>query len=286
MWSDRHLALDLARATLGTPQRPFKLTLILTEKCHLRCAMCRLWEGRPSTGPSLAELTEVFARNPWFSWINLSGGELVARSDLDRVLDAMVHHERRLSVLDFPTAGQDPEATERLVRGVLARGVPRLFVTVSIDGPRALHDEIRGVDGAYDRALVTLRRLRALRSRRLRVCPGITVSARNAGSVEATVRALQEDVPGLEPREIHLNLAHHSPHYYRNDPSVVPEREAALAALAALPVGRDPLGLLQRLYRRLARGYVRRGHAALPCRATTVSIYVGADLRVHACSTW
>ncbi|MFO0982052.1 MAG: hypothetical protein U1E76_09985 [Planctomycetota bacterium] len=139
--------------------------------------------------------------------------------------------------------------------------------------------------GSCDRALETLRRLRAIRARGLRVCVGFTLSSANADALPATLAFLRAELPALARGDLHLNVAHHSVHYYRN----TPPRDlplAARAALDAVAVARDAFGLVEWLFRRQLRHYLAAGRTTIACRAIAASIFVGADLTVHPCSTW
>ncbi|MEW6746859.1 MAG: radical SAM protein [Planctomycetota bacterium] len=285
-WSAKHLLADIVRTRLGS-KRPFKLTFALTERCYHRCMICRLWESSPNGGPATDEVCRVFAMNRFFSWINLTGGELTARRDIETILATLLQTQPRLELLQFPTAGWLPEPTESIVRFLLQRGVPRLAVTVSVDGDRATHDRLRGRTGAYERAITTLARLRAISNRRLRVLAGLTLSRFNAHHVEDAIAALRAPPLSLSADEIHINLAHHSRHSYHNSPDVKPPAET-MPPLARL-TSRWPLGpvpLVETLYRRLTRRHQATGRCPLPCQAARASLHVGADLEVRPCSTW
>lgn len=206
--------------------RPARITAILTEQCHLRCDFCRLWEA-PHAGVPLDEWREVFRRNPFLRWVNLSGGELFARQGLVRFLEDVVEALPRLALLDFPTAGQRPVEAEEAVTALLSTKLPRLVVTVSLDGSEAFHDRMRGIEGSFARAVETLRRLRRLRSRRFDVVVGCTLTAEARLQADGLTEALRQRVPGFQEDELHFNLAHHSSHYYRNqDFTALPEAEA------------------------------------------------------------
>lgn len=270
---------------------PFKLTYVVTDECSCRCAICRLWQA-PRAGATGDEIEAVFAANPALSWINLSGGEVVERDDFAAVVGAAIGHTR-CAALDFPTAGQRPDRVVAGVRAALSAGAPRLFVTVSLDGPPEVHDSLRGTAGAFARALETIRELRRLRARRLTIAVGLTFSSRNARDPDATVGALLAAAPELDRRDLHFNLAHHAPHYYRNrpgdrpDPAMLPSLRAFFAAERArrgLP--RSPLDLLELAYWRLAEDFLATGRTPLPCSALASSVYLDPDLTVYPCATW
>src|SRR5262249_57551070 len=81
--------------------RPLKVTAVLTERCHLRCDFCRLWEA-PDPGVPTATWIEFFRANPFLRWVNLTGGELFAKERLDELLDGILVPLPRLGPLAFP----------------------------------------------------------------------------------------------------------------------------------------------------------------------------------------
>jgi MoaA/NifB/PqqE/SkfB family radical SAM enzyme len=280
----------LARAVWRARRRsfdPFKLTWIVTERCSLRCATCHLWADAPLAGPDLATVARVLRANRHLTWLNLSGGDLVERHDAVALLQAVADGLPDLALLDFPTAGQDPDATLAALQPALDSDIPRIYVTVSLDGPDALHDRLRGRPGAAARARETLRRLRAITRPGFQVAVGMTLSRYNVPAQPVSDgQALLP--PGIGARELHLNLAHHSAHYYRNREDVTPPPQGALALVDGLARrrgrSRSVLDLVERRYWKHARRFLTRGDTGLSCGALRASVYLGADLRVHPCT--
>jgi MoaA/NifB/PqqE/SkfB family radical SAM enzyme len=286
-WLGRaRLAAALLRAPI--PGRPLKITAIVTERCHLRCAFCRLWEA-PAVGASGAEWLAMFRANPFLRWVNLSGGELFAKESgpalralLTGIIDALPHVE----LLDFPTAGQRPDEVEAAVEALLSTRLPQLAVSVSLDGGPALHDELRGAAGALERAFQCFERLRRLRGPRLIVVAGCTLIERAEQQAATLAAELARRLPDFDPRELHFNLAHHSAHYYRNQEFTELPGRAALDVMARWPKPAGPLGFLERQYARLAPRALREGHPPTGCEALRRTVFVGPDLDVHPCTIW
>lgn len=240
---------------------------------------------------TLQEIDRFFQRNDRFSWINLSGGEIFLRPDLEEVLDVVLSRSRRLFLLDFPTTGQTPDQIESVIARTRERHrPPRWFVTVSLDGPPDLHDQIRGREGAFGRAVETYRRLSRLRTRDFRPFFGLTLQAANVDRVEETWRSLQKEIPQLAPEDLHVNYAHVSSHYYGNDESVLPPLEPARRELARLASERTsrwhPVAYLERRYQALLKSYLQTGRTPLPCAALAASCFIGDDWTVYPCSIY
>jgi Fe-coproporphyrin III synthase len=284
--ADAAFLLRALFAGRGRPPFPYKLTLAVTSRCNLRCEGCRIWE-QPGRDLPLAAVRALFARSPRLSWVDVTGGELFLRDDLPELFAAVLDGAPRLALLHFPTNGSLPDRVEKVVRDLLRRRPPRLVVTVSVDGPPALHDRLRGAEGSFARAVETFRRLRALPG--CRTLFGMTLSSANAGSVADTLAALRRAAPGVSPADLHLNLAHRSAHYYGN--AELPESregtgEALAGALNIRPFPLSPVAMAERRYLSLVPRYLASGRCPLPCRALAASCFVAPDGAVYPCVSW
>ncbi len=280
------LGARVARSNLGRGPRPFKLTLIVTLSCDTRCKMCNIWQRGNQGVMTLSEVERFFERNPRFSWINLSGGEIWTRPDITELIAAVISRSPDLYLLDFPTTGQQ---TARIVAGVeeiLRSGLPRLLVTVSLDGPRAVHEDIRRRKGAWDNAVATFARLRRLRSPRFDVFLGMTLSNFNEGQLFRTIEAVREEIPDLALREFHVNVAQSSSHYYEND-DLERTRDECLGDLATFLRQKGhrfhPVAWLERRYQRLSPAFLASGRTPLPCKALASSVFVDPRWNVYPC---
>jgi len=284
----------LAAALWRAPRRgrPLKVTAVLTERCHLRCDFCRLWE-KPDAGVSTSTWIDFFRANPFLRWVNLTGGELFAKERLDELLDAIVAALPKLELLDFPTAVQLPDATEATVKRLLATRLPRLAVTVSLDGGPELHDSLRGMPGAFERAFETFARLRGLfpaAKGRLTLVAGCTLTERAEEQERTLATELGRRLPDFRRGELHFNLAHVSPHYYRNaaDGTAAGLRanDGALAVLRRRASAHGALGWIERNYARLAARALHDNHPPMGCDALARTVFVAPNLTVHPCTIW
>ena len=273
---------------MGRPARgrPTRITAVLTERCHLRCSFCSLWD-QPDSGARVEEWIQLFEANPFLEWVNLTGGEIFAKQRLSGLLEAMVRALPGLNLLDFPTAGQQPERVVRVVEQLLKTRIPHLVVTVSIDGPQPLHDELRGVPGAFEKALDTYRQLHAIRNRRFRVVVGCTLTDQARSQADGLHQALTERVPGFNPDDIHFNLAHHSSHYYKNTSfDALPDDQAVQVLEQRRFFRAGPVGWAEWVYARTARQSLQEGFPTVGCQAAEQTVFVAPDLTVYPCSIW
>lgn len=126
----------------------------VTGKCNMRCAFCEWWKNdipELSTNKALAAIDSVCSLGvPFF---DLSGGEPLLRKDLIVLAKRVASHGCLVSMNTNGTLLNESRIGD----------VADVFdtVVVSLDGPREVHDRIRGVPGTYDKATEAIRLLKA-----------------------------------------------------------------------------------------------------------------------------
>ena len=285
-----HLGLSLLRATAARPPAPLKLNLCLTYWCQYKCKTCNIWQRKPTDELTTDEIAALVRENPRVNWVDLTGGEIFLRPDIDDVLDVVVRGWDRLSILHFPTNGF---LTDKIVRGterIAGRGPGRLIVTVSVDGDEALNDEIRGIKGGFRRQMQTFKALRRLPG--VSVALGVTLSTHNAGQFERTFAACAREIPGLTPDDVHLNVAQRSSHYYGNEgtPALAPDLDTTRTemrfyrSLRSAP--RSPSRILEHAYLNRLDEYLETGRTPMPCHALRSSCFIDPWGQVYPCITY
>jgi SynChlorMet cassette radical SAM/SPASM protein ScmF len=131
------------------------LYVYVTDQCNCRCRHCWIMpvEGGPSPAPTHYLPAELFeqvvleAKPLGLQTVKWTGGEPTIHPDLPRLLH--LQHEHGLRG-DMETNGI--EMTDALAQTMRECGIN--FVSLSLDGSTAeLHEFVRGVPGAYERAL-------------------------------------------------------------------------------------------------------------------------------------
>lgn len=287
------LARAVALSNLGDARYPYRLTYVVTYRCQLRCSSCKVWQRTADQELTLEQIDEFFSRSNRFSWVNLSGGELFLREDIEGIMEAVFRHCRQLYLLDFPTNGFATERiTETVARIIRDYRPPRLLVTISLDGPQELHDRLRGVGGSWEKAIGTFARLCRLRNRQFGVFFGMTLQPENADKFLETFREAQRRIPGLDYSDFHLNLVHSSRHYYGNEQPLTAETKKILKQnferIAGLrKLNRfSPVGLLERRYQRLVSKYLEEARTPVPCQALSASFFLDPRGDVYPCSIY
>jgi len=186
----------------------------VTYRCNSRCSMCGIWRFR---GTEQEMRPEEYDRLPaTLKDINISGGEPFLRDDLVDVVRRVADRCRSAKLI-ISTNGLEPDRVDDAIRDLRSL-YPRLGVGVSIDGVGSLHDDIRGVTGAFEKATATVERLKQAGLENIRV--GMTIGQDNLSQIKATY-----DLSRSLGVEFTCSLAQNSDHYFmtQDNKGVTPE---------------------------------------------------------------
>jgi len=128
-----------------------RFALQLTVYCNLKCKMCSVWEIRKHGVP--LELAEQLLRDAYELGAREfvpTGAESFMRKDFVEIVEyahALGYWHQSIVTNGTMIDGDD---FDRLAR------CPSIKLNISIDGPREIHDELRGA-GNYDKSVATAR---------------------------------------------------------------------------------------------------------------------------------
>jgi radical SAM protein with 4Fe4S-binding SPASM domain len=286
-----HLGAALLRSTITRPSAPLKLNLCLTYWCQYKCKTCNIWRRKPTDELTTDEVRALVRENPHINWVDLTGGEIFLRPDIDDVFEAILTGWSRLAILHFPTNGFQTDRIAGSVERIARHGSSaQIVVTVSLDGNEALNDEIRGIKGGFRRQIATFNALRRIPG--IVTALGMTLSTYNLHKFDETFAACARVCPGLEVGDVHLNVAQSSGHYYDNADlaSVAPEPSAARAVIAKYRklrgVPRSPVQLLEHAYLKNLDRFLATGRTPMPCHALRASCFIDPWGVVYPCITY
>ncbi len=179
---------------------PTNALFFITYRCSSRCTTCTMWRrGRTDEELSLEGWKKAVdeCASAGISNIEMFGGDALLRQD---VLFPLIKHARAKGVeCDVVTNGilLDEKIARQLV---LSR---TNLVAISIDGVGQTHDSIRGVPGAFERALAGLRHLKSARESLSpvaglpRLVINCTVSRRNVAELDPLVELAEKERPDV-----------------------------------------------------------------------------------------
>jgi MoaA/NifB/PqqE/SkfB family radical SAM enzyme len=268
------------------------LVILPHSRCNCRCVMCDIWRIRQIREITAADLEPHMdsLRKLKVQWVVFSGGEPLMHSDLSALARLLRREGIRTTLL---TAG----LTLARHAAQVARDMDD--VIVSIDGPREIHDRIRGVPDAYrrlERGILGLREHRAS----LPIHGRCTVQRSNFRHLRAAVGTAHE----LGLNSISFLAADMSSEAF-NHPAPQPLRAVANIALSMNEVDgliREIEGLIRDGQEEIQSGFIRESpeklqrivahysahlgliHFAAPrCNAPWVSAVIESDGAVRPC---
>jgi len=285
------LPLYVAFRRFGRPRLlPLSLVVSVTYRCNSRCLTCNIWQKR-SEEMRLEEWRKVFAKiGPVPYYLTFSGGEPFLREDIVEIV-AAAYEECRPAIITIPTNGLAwkvvPQKVEEIVK--VAPGA-QVGINLSLDdiGPR--HDNIRGVEGNYERALRTYEDLRRLNHPHLTLGIHTVVSRFNVErlpTIYSELKNLGADVYISEVAEEREELG-----TVGSDITPPPEKYA-LAADYLIAEAREfrASGLAKTTqafrgyYYELTKGILAERRQVIPCYAGWASGHIAPNGDIWTCCT-
>lgn len=149
--------------------------------CNCRCVMCDIWKRRDpdEIGADRFDRQLADIEKLGVEWVVFSGGEPLLHADLFRKAAELRRRGIRVTLL-----------SSGLLLSRHAGEITRNFddLIVSLDGPREIHDRVRGVARAFDLLAAGVERIHAEKSE-FPVAGRCTVQRANCGHLTATVAA-------------------------------------------------------------------------------------------------
>lgn len=216
------LVYDAVKA--NRTEKPFSLDYSVTFKCNAKCVQCNIWKRyiddpyKAHDELTVPEISKIFYSYRGIKSFGITGGEPFLRPDLDHILRIIIRTQKP-KILFITTNGLLTDVIYKVVSDVLnnwSLPTKQFRILISVDGPPALHDKLRGIPGLSERILATLSALSALtkKHRNFKVGTVTLYSPNNFmvyDYVMDYVERLAQDYD-LEP----TFCLYHESHYYRN----------------------------------------------------------------------
>ena len=254
--------------------RPRFLDYAVTWRCNARCVMCDTWQAKPDPASEISpdKWRTILKRDAAFlskvTKLGLTGGEPFLRGDLVELI-RVLHQglpRARISVVS------NGLLTERILKALerIREFLPGLIVSISLDGPDQTHDRVRGIPGAFDKALATLKGALELG---FCVTSGMTLSGLNYDRIDETARLL-----GSLGVDFSCNLMESGAnfHHSQRDSGLLPHQARAVKdSLEAFP---------HHYYMDQVRRSLEGQKRSLPCYSGLVSYFLHPDGGLNLCN--
>ena len=290
--------LDWVRLALRIVIRrgmPVQIIHYVTARCNLRCEHCFYKETLDAPNPgemSLETLEKTMGEIGPVLWYSLAGGEPFLRNDLTDII-GLAQKCCRPKVFSFPTNGWFVERTfAQTLRSLQRMDNGNLILFFSLDGPKEMHDMIRGED-SYSRVISCFDRLRPLQ----RLYPNLylnvvtTVTPDNASVMPEFVSDVLKD---LNPNALSINLfRYHSLDHPPIPVEVIDAYEETTQIYSDYLTrggvdhygffGKKVLAAKEIIQKELILDVARNDTFVTPCTAGSLSYVINEDGSVAAC---
>lgn len=287
-------AYKILQSNLNTLKNPFKLNFVITYNCNLKCKICKIWRKKSVNELTIGEIEKFVKINNFFSWVSLTGGEPFLRKDVVNIVRIFKENCPDFYLLNIPTNGSVPTLITKKVLELVELNIPKIVITISIDGPRDLHNSMRGKNSSWDCAIETFKSLKDIANENIKCFIAYTLTPLNVGTFEQTYNEIKNIVPDLVPSDFHINLFHYSEHYYSNlrcgvkySPEYKKELSMEIDKIIKMK-GRNfnLIKFVEEEYVRLAKKFIETNKTPLQCKALLTSIFMDPSGNIYPCSVW
>lgn len=144
---------------------PFNYTFLISTRCNSRCKTCNIWKEKGKE-LDLKEWEKIFlslGKSPF--WVTISGGEPF----LQKHLVSMVFLLDKIcqpAIINIPTNSLLGEKVSLDVEKILQKITQaKLVINLSLDGVGKDHDEVRGIQGNFDKVMANYQNLKKLQQK-------------------------------------------------------------------------------------------------------------------------
>ena len=289
------LAKQIVISNFKNVNFPYKLNFCLTYKCNSKCLSCDIWKINSTNEMKSDEIRNFFKNSNKFSRIDVTGGEVFLRKDIIEIISTILHNCKNLYHLHIPTNSIVTHLTVNKIKELLKlRPKPNKFtITLSLDGPSELHDNIRGIENNWTTVVEAYDELQRYENRNFKIFFGFTLSKLNLGKFNETVLAVQRRFPQVKYEDFHMNIAHTSDHYYNNSNfniGVDTKKEEFISEVEAFRVKKkklfNPINNLENKYLTHAKKFISTGITPIDCKSLSSSVFIDPYGNVFPCSIW
>jgi len=178
--------------------------LAVTYRCNSKCVMCNTWQY-PSNREEEVKAGDLQTL-PQMVRLNITGGEPFLKEDLSDILEVVKKKAKRVVI---SSNGFLTKKTLEVMEKHKDVGI-----RISFDGIGSIHDRIRGVGRAHERALATLKGLKELGIKDLGIA--VTISDENAEDLVPLYRLANSHCV-----ELATAILHNAYYFHKEDNAIV-----------------------------------------------------------------
>jgi Fe-coproporphyrin III synthase len=181
--------------------------------------MCNIWKIKDNL-PGI--MPEDFSNLPkTLESVNITGGEPFLRMDLNLIIATIKNQCPKANIIISSNGFATDLITSQMQK--IKEIDSEIGVAISIDGIGQAHEQIRGIEGGYEKTLATIINLKKLGIKNLKI--GFTLGDYNTTELPKVYRLAQR----LE-MEFSLAIVHSSEHYFGKE-NVLKDKESMIKQL-------------------------------------------------------
>jgi len=187
-----HIPIPISRYTKLFQSNPKIFGIYITEACNLRCNMCDIWKRvdikNELTFEELIKLLDEL-KEMKIQVVGLSGGEPLLKP---RVFEFIKEAKKRGFIVHINSNATLIKNAEK-AKEIIESGLDSF--TVSFDGLKELHDEIRNVPGTFERAVSGIKILleeRKKKNAEMRIATSTVIMKKNLYQIKELTLFLKD----------------------------------------------------------------------------------------------
>lgn len=173
---------DIKTRQVANPAFPANIMFFVTNRCNARCPHCFYWKNlnHPEGELSLEEIKKMAGAMSPTSSVGITGGEPTLREDLLEICLVFIEKAKNLTI---SSNGMLPEILYSVLKAI-PKGRCNIYLNLSIEGPREVHDRFRG-EGSFDKVMRTIELVKELKG--VKVILVTTLTRLNSDKIEELI---------------------------------------------------------------------------------------------------
>ena len=146
-------------------EKPNYAIIYIDGRCNMKCGFCihAAVDARKTPILSPEKWGNFFRNAKSLIHLTITGGEPFIRKDFNDIIDKILE-KNKIPQISINTNGFYIERIKEFLPKIVKKNKNTEFtLSISLDGPEAIHDKVRVFDGAYKKALETLKAINYLR---------------------------------------------------------------------------------------------------------------------------
>lgn len=156
---------------------PSVIQLPITTKCNSRCVMCNIWKMKAENEFTVEEFAGFLKDDVFKNVISvgINGGEPSLLSNLpDYVSEVLkLPKIKNLNVISNGLAPQLLLPSLEKIYSQCKKMQVRFYISISLDGVGEVHDQVRGIPGAFSK---TVKTIESIKSHQEKYCDGFEIA--------------------------------------------------------------------------------------------------------------